>query len=110
MDIEKLKNVIIKRLDKQKNRLEQIQNHYILKNPVVLYQRYIDDLTTKIEKLELLNPLGILKKGYSLTYCNKKIISSVQNVKQNDILTIKLYDGEIETKVTNIGGNHGKEN
>ena len=52
-----------------------------------------------IEKLELINPLGVLKRGYSLTYKDDKIVNSVKQIKKDDILNIKLVDGNISTKV-----------
>ena len=55
-----------------------------------------------IEKLELLNPLGVLKRGYALPYVGGEIVKSVNNVKVNDQVILKLHDGEIEMKVEHI--------
>ena len=59
-------------------------------------------LNTLIEKLELVNPLNVLKRGFSLTYKNNKIIKSVKKVKKDDLLNIKLNDGNIIVNVKEI--------
>ena len=58
-----------------------------------------------IDKLELINPLGVLKRGYSLTYIDNKVLKNIKDVKVNDNLTIKLHDGEINTTVTDVKEN-----
>lgn len=55
-----------------------------------------------IEKLELVNPLSTLKRGYSITYKDGKALTDIKNIKAKDILTIRLYNGEASVVVTNI--------
>ena len=57
------------------------------------------DVDSLVNKLILLNPLTILSKGYSVTYLDNKVIKSVNDVKENDKLRIKLNDGEIKAIV-----------
>ena len=52
-----------------------------------------------IEKLQLLNPLNILQKGYSITYKDDKVIKKCDEVKANDLIKIKLHDGIIDAIV-----------
>ena len=56
----------------------------------------------KLEVLSRLNPLEILKRGYSFTSLDDKVLKSVNEVKQGDALTIHVSDGRIETKVTEV--------
>lgn len=46
-----------------------------------------------------LNPLNTLARGYSLTFKDGKLIKSVDDVKINDKITIKLNDGSINAVV-----------
>ena len=62
----------------------------------------INKLNNLIDKIELVNPLNILKRGFSLTYKNNKIIKSVKEIKKDDILNIKLKDGNIIVNVKEI--------
>ncbi len=55
-----------------------------------------------IEKLELVNPLSTLKRGYSITYKDGKALTDIKNIKAKDSLTIRLYNGEASVVVTNI--------
>ena len=55
-----------------------------------------------IDKLELLNPLKIIGRGYSITYSNDKIVKSIKDVKVNDEIKIKVTDGFINTKVVGV--------
>ncbi len=90
-------------IQQRKNALEQLKTHYILCNPKQLYEPAKQMLKNVIEKLELLNPLGVLKRGYSLTYQNNILLHSVCSLKKGDMITVKLYDGSIDAKVEKIG-------
>ena len=57
------------------------------------------------EKLRLVDPQNILKRGYSLTMMNGKILKSVQLVKEGDLLEIRLSDGTVESQIKKITNN-----
>lgn len=65
--------------------------------------RIFQNTTNKIEllatKLESLNPVSILKRGYSVVTNNDKTVTSVKDVKNGDILAINVTDGKIISKV-----------
>ena len=52
-----------------------------------------------ISKLDTLSPLKTLTRGYCLAEENGKIIKSVKNLKTNDIINLKFYDGERQAKI-----------
>mgnify|MGYP005761449501 FL=1 len=98
----KLNELMLGKVDKMKNELEKIKKSYVLTNPKLLYKDNVVCLKNIIDKLELLNPLNILSRGYSITYMNDKALKSVKEVKKDDILKVKLYDGMLEAKVNKI--------
>ncbi len=98
----KLNDLMLGKVDKMKNELEKIKKSYVLTNPKLLYRDNIVCLKNIIDKLELLNPLNILSRGYSITYLDNKALKSVKEVKKDDILKVKLYDGMLEAKVNKI--------
>lgn len=100
---EKLNRIIKEKLENNKVKLFQLKNHYILNNPENLYKEKIIRLNNIIDKLELLNPLNILKRGYTLTYSNEKIIKSIKDIKKESIIKTSFNDGYIISKVTEIG-------
>lgn len=69
-----------------KHLLERNQNQYI----------------SLLNKLEILNPLLTLKRGYSITKIDNKVITSVKNINKNDALQVELQDGFLLTKVEKI--------
>lgn len=52
-----------------------------------------------ISKLDALSPLKTLTRGYCLAEENGKIIKSAKNLKTNDIVNLKFYDGEKQAKI-----------
>jgi len=55
-----------------------------------------------LNKLELLNPLSIMKKGYSVTKKDGKILKSVADIKKQDQLDILLNDGSVIATVNEV--------
>lgn len=120
----RLNESILKNLNLKKLYFDSLRNSYIIKNPNFIYEnkrQKLDLIETtlnsnillKLEnnkkeinnlliQLDLLNPLNILKRGYSLTYKNKKIVKSIKNIKEKDNLTIKLSDGNINVAVRSV--------
>ncbi len=101
---EKLMHGMQKLLEKKQFSLKQFQTHYILCNPKQLYEPYQIKLKNTIEKLELLNPLGVLKRGYTLTYHNNTLLHSVKKIEKGASIQIKMMDGAIVANVEEIIG------
>ena len=59
------------------------------------------NLSSIQEKLRLVDPQNILKRGYSLTMMNGKIVKSVNQLKEGDLLETRLSDGMVESTVDN---------
>ena len=53
-------------------------------------------LDIKTNKLESLNPIRLLKIGYSQANINGKVVSSIKDVNANDELKLMVSDGEIK--------------
>ena len=99
---DKLNNLILGKVDKFKNEIDKLKKSYVLTTPELLYKDEKVKLKNIIDKLELLNPLNILSRGYSITYMDDKALKSVRNVKKDSVLKVKLYDGMLKTKVIDI--------
>ena len=52
-----------------------------------------------VSKLDTLSPLKTLTRGYCLTEKDNHIIKSVNQLKENDEIKLKFYDGEKKAKV-----------
>lgn len=60
------------------------------------------NLNSMGEKLRLVDPQNILKRGYSLTMLNGKIVKSVNQIINGDLLETRLSDGTVESTVNKI--------
>ena len=52
--------------------------------------------------LRLLNPLSVLKRGYSITTVDGKTINGAMRLKAGFIIHTKTFDLEIESEIKNI--------
>ena len=103
--INRLNTNIQNKLDTSKVKLTNILNKRVLRNPEDILIPKKNSLELLINKLELLNPLSVIKKGYSVIESDKKIIKSVKDVKKNDNLKIKVIDGIINANVEGVENN-----
>ena len=103
--LEKIKTLVFYKISNYSMNLDHIKNNYILMHPQELYSKKILNLEKTITKLELLNPLTILKRGYTLTYQNDKMIKSIKDINKNHDLKIKLIDGNVKVKVVEVEEN-----
>lgn len=99
---ENFNNILVSKLEHNKNRINNFKNNYILNNPSILYDKHIIKLDNIIEKLKLVNPLDILKRGYSITSQDDRVIKSIKDIRKDKLVTIKLYDGLIDAVVKEI--------
>ena len=83
---------------KEKKFLE-IKNSYILKNPYQLLDKKSNKYLQIISKLETLSPLLTLKRGYTMTKVNNKVITSSKDIKKKDIIEVEFTDGTINAEV-----------
>lgn len=94
---DKLTSFMVQSLEKQKTNFEHIKRNKILMHPKQIYERQTNNLQQIIEKLELLNPLGVLKRGYTLTYQNNCLVKSVHDITEEP-LKIQFCDGIVIAK------------
>ncbi|HAJ98640.1 MAG TPA: exodeoxyribonuclease VII large subunit [Bacteroidales bacterium] len=58
------------------------------------------------EKIRILSPESILKRGFSITLLKGRAINTVEDLQDGDTITTRLYSGEIESKITKIHPSH----
>lgn len=75
------------------NDLNEAFNDYII--------NYNDKINGIIDKLVLLNPLNVMKKGYSITFKNDVVITNTNDINIDDVVNIRLSDGTIDAKIIN---------
>ena len=138
LEIKNIINQYIIRLNKSiKNnvnnnfiRLRNLKNSFVLKNPLTLYEikeqkldnsieklniyfnNIIDKntykLNTLLSKLETLNPVSTLKRGYAIIKVADKVVSEAGIIKKDSLINIELEAENIEAKVINVNKKEGK--
>ena len=107
--LENLKN-INHRLNKEieiilndyKSKMFKLENSFVLNNPDILYKYKEQNLINIISKLEVLNPLNTLKRGYAIIKKDDKVINDITSISKDDNLTIQIKNGNIEAKVMKV--------
>ena len=100
--IDTLNKDINKVLSDKDNNLNKIKMSIVLQNPYNLIKDKKIKFDLLVNTLKLVNPLGILDKGYSLAQINGKTIKSSKDVSINDLIDIKLHEGSIKAEVREI--------
>lgn len=80
------------------NNFEKTINKFLI-NKIDNNNNIIDNL---IDKMILLNPLNLMKKGYTLTYKDGSLITSINDISLDSIIRTTFIDGTIESKVIKI--------
>ena len=121
---ERLINAINTNILYNKEKLNSLKSSFIFKNPMLLFadKAYnYNDLIKKIRlliektldnkkndylnilsKLEVLNPITTLKRGYSVSRINGKIINKISDASKGNILITDVTDGKIESVIKNV--------
>ena len=53
------------------------------------------------DRVSLINPVNVLKRGYSITLKDGKVLKDKQGVKEGDVVETQLYKGRIRSRVEN---------
>jgi len=85
----------------QKNQLTGSEKkvQFIVKSQLKNGHQKLAEITGKVD---LLNPSHILKRGYSLTFCNGLLIKSADNLKPGDVIESKWQKNAAKSEVLQI--------
>lgn len=62
--------------------------------------RYQNKFLNSLDKLILVNPLNIMKKGYTLVYKNDNLITKMNELNNNDEVKIQFSDGSVKAIIS----------
>lgn len=120
----RINNALDNKLQNAYELLKKYKSNYILNNPMRLYDMQeqkldilydklnssinirIDNYNKQIEtykiKLNLLNPVNIIDKGYSIVYKDNKIIKDISLLNEKDDINILVKNGKINATVKGV--------
>lgn len=100
--IERLKTSSKLLITNKEKKFLTVMKSYIIENPLKITEPKKNKYLQIISKLETLSPLLTIKRGYSMTKKEGKVITSTKELKIKDKLEITLTDGTINAEVTKI--------
>ena len=103
--MEKSNNLILNILNNNNLRLTNLKRSFIFKTPEKIFENKNNNYNNIINKLDVLNPLNTLKRGYSITKLGDSVITDIKSVKVKDNIDITLENGIINAEVINIKEN-----
>lgn len=111
-------------LEAKSQTVSQLENRLKLQSPIKMIQDYEDTrhlleerlqgTTTRlldrfegqvfqqVDKLIILNPLHLMKKGYAITYQQAKLVTSINQLNSKEPLQVVYADGHAMTNITSI--------
>ena len=76
-----------------------IISNNLLQNPNNMFIKKQHQFEVLLNKIELLNPLKVLDKGYSVVKLNDKVIKDASKLKEKDNISITLSKGVVKATV-----------
>lgn len=90
--VKNYKNII----NKEKIKLNNIKTRPLFSNPLVILDKTKQKYALLIGKLDALSPLKTLERGYGIIKIGDKAVTSIKDLKKDDLINIELKDGSME--------------
>ncbi len=87
------------------NKINNAQKHLLQKEANIknigadIITKHSKNLASTASKLESLNPLAVLSRGYAVAQKDDNVITSASQLKEDDVITLTFNDGKINAKV-----------
>ena len=83
-------------IDKEKIKLNNIKTRPLFSNPLVILDKTKQKYALLLSKLDALSPLKTLERGYGIVKIGDKAVTSIKDLKKDDLINIELKDGSKE--------------
>lgn len=95
------KELVLEQINKKEVEVNNLLNTI---NTSVVHLLELNDkkLQGLIEKAIILNPLNLMSKGYSITYQNGKVASSIDTIDPNLSIEVRMQDGKLIADINQI--------
>jgi exodeoxyribonuclease VII large subunit len=92
----------LRRLQNERQRLDEMSRRW---NAAQLHR--LEMAAEKFKglenRLQALSPLAVLKRGYAVVTKNQQVVSSMDQIRKDDMLQVHVQDGEFNARVTGSG-------
>ena len=122
--LDRCESALLRSVERKRERLSDISSSVVYRDPASIlvpyrervsevkeelsstFSRYIKerrlDFTARLGRLEALNPLAVLRRGYAVMYKDGKAITDSESVNAGDTVRISLARGEVTASVTEV--------
>ncbi len=83
----------------KKNQKLELLRLYLRNNISKSFVNQKHKLDVYVQKNKYMSPINILQRGYSITSHNGKLLKSVNDIKEGDLIETKVIDGDFKSKV-----------
>ena len=114
---QRLDNILLRYGFQKPSLLVDSKKQYLIEKSEQMRKNFKNSLNLKSynlesikSKLHIIDPKLILKRGYSIVYKNSKtkIVKSIQEIKNEENIFVKMSDGELQTQIKKIIKNEKK--
>lgn len=98
---ERINSAILRRVSAEHESVDSLSER-IFKSAKNKIARALLELTTQKEIITGRDPVKPLERGYALVEKGGHVVKSVRDLSKGDVLSLKLADGEVNTKVESI--------
>ncbi len=88
-------------IDGNNNKLKLDMNR-LVSGLKILFQEHKNKIKHLDQAIRLLDPINVLKRGYSVTYLKEKTIKDSGDLQEGNIIRTKLYKGRVTSKVEGL--------
>lgn len=88
-------------ISQKRNEMEALKKLLKIRKNRFLLKKY-HQLEMAENSNEHLNPSGVLKRGYSLTFKNGQVLKSSSQLQKGDEIVSRLHEGEVVSQVTGL--------
>ena len=94
-----LKGLSLEFLSNQRTTINTVLQPNLIRSAKMSLKNSLILIEGQEKVVNLLNPLNLLKRGYSLTFVDGKILKSVENIKKGQRIQTQFVDGIVDSEV-----------
>ncbi len=94
-----LKGLSLEFLSNQRTTINTVLQPNLIRSAKMSLKNSLNLIEGQEKVVNLLNPLNLLKRGYSLTFVDGKILKSVENIQKGQRIQTQFVDGIVDSEV-----------
>jgi exodeoxyribonuclease VII large subunit len=94
-----LKGLSLDFLSNQRTIIDTVLQPNLIRSAKMSLKNSLNLIEGQEKVVNLLNPLNLLKRGYSLTFVDGKIVKSVENFQKGQRIQTQFVDGFVDSEV-----------